>query len=108
MGAAVEGVKLAKGLFIVPLMMVYSPLLLTGDTGWGDVLVAAMWCSMLIVALAVAVEGWAKNATTNIQRLLAACAAPLLLYPSLGTRLIGATALAAALALNFRLDTQKR
>ena len=38
MGAAIEAVKLAKGLFLVPLMMVYSPLLLTADNSWGQVL----------------------------------------------------------------------
>ena len=41
MRSAVEAVKLASGLFIIPLMMAYA-LLLSTEFGWGGVLLAAM------------------------------------------------------------------
>jgi len=100
MGAAFEAVKLAKGLFIVPLMMVYSPLLLTGENGWGSVLQGAAWCALLVVALAIAIEGYAVKSLSTLQRWLAVLAAALLVYPSLVTRLAGTVLLACVLLLN--------
>ncbi|HCD28577.1 MAG TPA: transporter, partial [Gammaproteobacteria bacterium] len=38
MRSAVEAFKLANGLFVIPLMMAYTPLLYGVDAGWGDVL----------------------------------------------------------------------
>jgi len=100
MGAAVEAVKLAKGLFIVPLMMVYSPLLLTAANDWGGALSGAFWCALLIVASATAIEGFAFRPMPALQRLLCIIASVLLVYPSLGTRVLGALLLATVLVLN--------
>jgi len=100
MGAALEAVKLAKGLFIVPLMMVYSPLLLTPDNTWSGALSGALWCALLIVASATAIEGFAFKLMPPLQRLLCVVAAALLVYPALSTRLIGTVMLIGALALN--------
>lgn len=102
MGAAFEAVKLAKGLFIVPLMMVYSPLLLTAENGWLDALLGATWCALLVVALAVAIEGYAFKALQTWQRGLSYVAAALLVYPSVLTRLAGAALLVGVLLLNLR------
>ncbi|MEM7217080.1 MAG: TRAP transporter fused permease subunit [Pseudomonadota bacterium] len=100
MGAAFAAVKLSTGLFIVPLMMVYSPLLLTGDNGWADVLLAGSITVALIVALAIAFEGWAFDRLPPLGRVLAIVAAALLIVPSLFARLAGAVVLAAVLAVN--------
>jgi len=100
MGAAVEAVKLAKGLFIVPLMMVYSPLLLTDDNGWAGALTGALWCALLIIASATAIEGFAFRPMSALQRLLCVAASALLVYPALGTRLVGTALVVGALALN--------
>ncbi len=56
MGAAVEAFKLASGLFVIPLMMAYSALLLTGDNDWGGVLQAGVMTLALMVMVAMAVE----------------------------------------------------
>ena len=103
MGAAFEAVKLAKGLFIVPLMMVYSPLLLTGENGWGSALQGAAWCALLVVALAIAVEGYGYKRLRTWQRWLAVLAAALLIYPGLATRLAG-TALVLGVLLHNRRE----
>lgn len=100
MGAAVEAVKLAKGLFIVPLMMVYSSLLLTDDNGWAGALTGALWCALLIIASATAIEGFAFRPMSALQRLLCVAASALLVYPALGTRLVGTALVVGALALN--------
>lgn len=108
MGAAFEAVKLAKGLFIVPLMMVYSPLLLTGDNGWGGALTGALWCALLIVAAAVAIEGYAFKWLSTLERVLCAGAAALLIYPTLTTRLGGSVLLTVVLLLNWRAERSTR
>jgi len=100
--ASVEAVKLAKGLFVIPLMMVYSPLLYTGDTQLGAVLLAGLWTAALIVASAIAIEGWAFRTLVGSQRLAAACAAIALVYPSLVSRAVGVTLLGVVLFLNGR------
>ncbi len=100
MGAAIEAVKLAKGLFIVPLMMVYSPLLLTGDNSWGSALTGALWCALLIIASATAIEGFAFRRMSVLQRLLCVVASALLVYPSLISRLFGTALVVAALGVN--------
>jgi len=106
MGAAFEAVKLAKGLFIVPLMMVYSPLLLTPDTSWGEALGGAFWCATLIVALACAVEGFAATRLSAAMRGLLLVAAGLLVYPLIETRCIGLVVLIVVVVVNWRRSTQ--
>ena len=53
-----SALKLANGLFVIPLMMAYSPLLLTPDQGWPVVLLAGAVTLLLIVVLAMALEGF--------------------------------------------------
>ena len=100
MGAAFEAVKLAKGLFVVPLMMVYSPLLLLGENGWLDVLLGSLWCAALIVASATAIEGFAFRVMPATQRLMCSVAALLLIYPAPLARILGLVLVVAALAIN--------
>lgn len=102
MASAFEAVKLAKGLFIVPLMMVYSPLLLTADNGWGGALEGAFWCALLIVALAIAIEGFAFHRLQSWQRWVGFVAAGLLVYPSLVSRCVGGVILVGVLLINRR------
>ena len=81
-------------------MMVYSPLLLTADNGWGSALLGALWCALLIIASATAIEGFAFKPMSALQRLACVVASALLIYPSLVSRLLGAVLVVAALALN--------
>ena len=102
MGAANEAVKLAKGLFVVPLMMVYSPLLYMGDNALPDVLLAGLWTAAVIVASAIAIEGWAFKPLTGALRMGAALASVGLIYPSLASRLAGVALLGVVLFINRR------
>lgn len=106
MASAFEAVKLAKGLFIVPLMMVYSPLLLTAENGWLSALQGAFWCALLIVALAVAIEGFAFHRLQHWQRWVGLLAAALLVYPDLVARTLGTAILLMVLVVNRRQPRQ--
>ena len=56
MKTAVEAFKLAAGLFVIPLMMAYTPLLLAEDNTWMDVLGAGVVALAMMVSIAILVE----------------------------------------------------
>jgi TRAP transporter 4TM/12TM fusion protein len=89
MQSAFSAFKLSAGLFVIPLMMAYSPLLLTPQRGWSDVLLASVVCLGLIVALAASVERYLFTALSRAQSGLAVLSAVLLVIPSTASRVAG-------------------
>ena len=89
MRSAFAAFKLSSGLFVIPLMMAYSPLLLTGERSWLDVAWASVACLALIVNIAVVVERHLLVRVSLPQIIVAAIAVPLLLYPSTWGRVLG-------------------
>ena len=102
MGSAVEAVKLASGLFIIPLMMAYSPLLLSAEFGWAGVLLSAVVTGLLMLMLAMLLQQYLFRPVTPVGRTIALLAAALLVYPSTVSRAVGAI-VAAGLMLANRL-----
>ena len=101
MRTAIEAFKLAGGLFVIPLMMAYTPLLLTGDNGWLDVLMAGGVTLALLVALATSIERYcfAPLRTPYVLAMLGAVV--LLVIPEDSTRIAGAVLCLVVLTLNF-------
>jgi TRAP transporter 4TM/12TM fusion protein len=89
MRSAVEAFKLANGLFVIPLMMAYSPLLLTSDLGWSAVLVAGLITMAMMVAVAVCIEGYLFTHADKASRIACLGIAGLLVYPNDISRMIG-------------------
>ena len=89
MSAAVSALKLANGLFVIPLMMAYSPLLLTDAQGWSVVLLAGAVTLLLIVVLAMALEGFLWTTVPMYLRAAAVLCAGLLVWPTTTVRLVG-------------------
>ncbi len=89
MASALAAFKLASGLFIVPLMMAYAPLLLHGDNSWADVLYAGVVTLALILALAVALERYLVREVGTPSAILFMACALLLLLPWVYTRAVG-------------------
>lgn len=102
MRAAVEAFKLASGLFVIPLMMAYSPLLLIDGVGWTSVLGAAALACGVILGLAMAFEGFLFAAVGTLPRCLATLAALLLIWPEAISRLLGCALLLVLLGANWR------
>jgi TRAP-type uncharacterized transport system fused permease subunit len=102
MRSAVEAFKLSNGLFVIPLMMAYSPLLLGGDNGWLQVLLAAGVTFALMLMLAVILEAYLFAAVDRRWRIIAAVAAALLLPPVDELRLLGLLVAAAVVGVNYR------
>ena len=102
MGSAVEAVKLASGLFIIPLMMAYSPLLLSAEFGWAGVLLSAVVTGLLMLMLAMLLQQYLFRPVSPVGRTIALLAAALLVYPSTVSRAVGAV-VAGGLMLANRL-----
>ncbi|MEM7077456.1 MAG: TRAP transporter fused permease subunit [Pseudomonadota bacterium] len=89
MRSAIEAFKLASGLFVIPLMMAFAPLLLTGDTGWADVLLAGAITLVLMITLAMAVERYLFTDLSGLESAIGLVAAGLLVWPDAVTRGVG-------------------
>ena len=99
MQSAVEAVKLASGLFIIPLMMAFSPLLLSAENGWGGVLMSALVTGLLMLMLSMVLQKFLFAPVSFLYRAMALVAAGCLVYPSSTSRLVGSLL---AIALMFR------
>jgi TRAP transporter 4TM/12TM fusion protein len=82
-----ESWKLAKGLYIIPLLFVYSPLLFQGPT-WA-VLETAVLATLGLYCAAAFFEGFHLYDLTWIMRLVMLGAAGLMLWPSLALHGLG-------------------
>ncbi|MCE9679398.1 TRAP transporter fused permease subunit [Shewanella sp. AS1] len=88
MKSSVEAFKLAGGLFIIPIMMAYTDLLHFG-AGILAFSFSLVQTAVVIVALAVAIEGYMFRKLRLIERLFAFISVPLLLLKSYETSIIG-------------------
>jgi TRAP transporter 4TM/12TM fusion protein len=102
MRSAVEAFKLASGLFVIPLMMAYTPLLLDSVNGWGDVLFAAVLTLSLIVAIAMLSERFLFDVVTLPYVFVGLVAIGLLLVPETWIRIVGIAVVLALILQNYR------
>ncbi len=99
--SAVEALKLANGFFILPVMMVYSDILFVEGVSWTEFLIALATTLTLIFSLAFAIERYAFNYVTGLQRLLFAIAVPFLLYKEVEASAIGIVLFALGAIMNY-------
>ena len=89
MKTAVEAFKLSNGLFVIPLLMAYTPLLLSEDLGWFDVAFAGFNGLVLIVLLAVVLERFAFCTLQNHEIILALICIVLVAVPAMAFKIAG-------------------
>ena len=101
LATSVQAFRLASGLFVIPLMMAYSPLLLSEANGWGAVLLAGVQTlavmlnlTMLSLRFFFAPLAWPSLA-------LAALGCILLLWPSWLVNTIGVALTVVLLGVNW-------
>jgi TRAP-type uncharacterized transport system fused permease subunit len=90
-GAAVAGAhpmrtafvswKLAKGLYIIPIVMAYRPLL-GGAPAW-EVVLTMVACAAGLLAFAAALDGYLLRRTTRLERIVFCVAAGCLFWPDI-------------------------
>lgn len=88
MKSSVEAFKLAGGLFIIPIMMAYTNLV-NSDAGIVDLTFSIIQTLTIIIAIAVAIEGYLIRVLTLSERLLALFSIPLILLNPFGVGFIG-------------------
>ncbi|MEN1728438.1 MAG: TRAP transporter fused permease subunit [Pseudomonadota bacterium] len=87
--------KLAKGLYIIPLLFAYTPLV---RGSWLEALEVAVFALIGLYALSAVFEGWLEGPLNALSRLLLAVCALLLLMPT-GSLLVSLSAVAVVCAL---------
>jgi TRAP transporter 4TM/12TM fusion protein len=102
MQTGVAAFKLANGLFVIPLMMAYAPLLLREGNDWVTVLGAATVTLGLMVAIAMVLERFLFTRVSPAVLALAALSAALIVYPTWPTRWVGFLGVVLAAVLNHR------
>ena len=106
MQSALQAFKLAGGLFVIPLMMVYSPLLLTGANGWLDVLFAGVLTVGLMLCIAMLVERYLFAPVAMPVALLSAVAGGMLLMPWTAVRVGGLGLCGVLVLMNYRVSSR--
>ncbi len=106
MRTALVSWKLAKGLYIIPIVMAYRPLLLNGPT-W-EVIVTMISTTLGLVAFAAALERYFFRFATWVETALFALAAWGLLWPELWANGAGFALFVLVLALQRLLHPQDR
>lgn len=86
--ASVEAFKLAAGLFVIPIMMAYSGLINTDGNVLGFVM-GVIQTIAIIIAMALAIEGYLMRKLTYIERIVCLVSLPLLLFNPSGFGLAG-------------------
>ena len=74
-----QATKIASMIFVMPIMFVYTAILLDGTTL--EIVVSVAGATAGVIAWAIFLEGYALSATTTFERTLAALAALILLLP---------------------------
>ncbi len=104
MRSAFEAFKLANGLFVIPLMMAYSSLLLVADNNWQSVILSGLLTLVLIVTIAAIVESYLFTSVTRMWRIIGAISAPLILVPIDWLRIAGVLSCSILIIHNYILS----
>ena len=106
METSVQAWKFAKGLYLIPLFMVFNPEII-----YGGPLPIVLWTgftAMLgLVAFASVIEGWLFGPMDPVSRVVAIPAVAALFWPDLTVEVAGAAVLVAILGLNWMRARQQ-
>ena len=101
MRSAMEAFKLANGLFVIPLMMAYAPLLLIGGQNWLDVLGASAITLALVVSIAISIERFLFTHVSKSLAIVGIAATLLLVTPFTWSRWLGLATCLLVVTVNY-------
>ncbi|MCG9629201.1 MULTISPECIES: TRAP transporter fused permease subunit [Vibrio] len=101
MKSSVEAFKLAGGLFIIPIMMAYTSIVNPND-GMPALLFSIVQTLTIIVAIAIAIEGYLIRSLNMVERLVALLAIPLLLLNPFGLGPLGIAIIIGLIVIQWR------
>jgi TRAP-type uncharacterized transport system fused permease subunit len=91
---------MAKGLYLIPLFMVYNPELITGGETWYYVWTIVI-AFVALLAFAAALEGYLFTRMAWYSRILATIGLVLIFYPSFTYEVIGLAVMTAVITINL-------
>jgi len=100
MRTALQAWKMAKGLYLIPLFMVYNPELITGGETW-YVIWTIIVAFVALLAFAAALEGYLFTRMAWYSRLLAVVGLILIFYPSFTYEVIGMVVMSVVVFMNL-------
>ncbi|WP_269078778.1 TRAP transporter permease [Endozoicomonas numazuensis] len=101
MKSSVEAFKLAAGLFLIPVMMAYTGLINTeGD--FAGLAIAVVQTVAIIIAMAVAIEGYLIKRLSLLERGVAFISLPILLFNPAGFGFVGVAVVSVLLFMQWR------
>jgi TRAP transporter 4TM/12TM fusion protein len=93
--------KLAKGLYIIPLLFAYTSLI---DGGWGEKLIISLFAMIGLAAFSSVSAGYLVYRLTGTQKILLLISIPLILWPeSIIINLTGLIVVSMCIFLNIRI-----
>jgi len=101
MKSSVEAFKLAGGLFIIPIMMAYTNLANPG-AGAVDFFYSIVQTLTIIIAIAVAIEGYLLRVLSLFERVLAMLTIPLILLDPFGLGVLGIVIMFGLIVVQWR------
>ena len=105
MKSSVEAFKLAGGLFIIPIMMAYTNLV-NSEAGVVDLTYSIIQTLTIIIAIAVAIEGYLLRPLTAVERLLAFLTIPLVMLDPFGVGFLGIAIMIGLILVQWRGQAQ--
>lgn len=108
MKTAVQAWKFAKGLYLIPLFMVYNPELIVGGDLW-YVIFTVIVAIVALSAFAAALEGFIFTRMAWFSRLLVGAGVVMIFFPSLVTETVGLIMMMVVLGINrYRYQREQR
>jgi len=100
METSVQAWKFAKGLYLIPVFMVYNPEIILGGP-----LISVLWAGAIAIlalaAFAAAIEGWLFAPMDPISRLVVVPATIAVFHPAYAVEAVGAAVLLGVLVINW-------
>jgi TRAP transporter 4TM/12TM fusion protein len=95
----IQGWKLASGMYVIPFLVVYSPLIFTGTVAMAIETTIATGIGLF--AMAVFLEGYYRRHVNILKRIMCGVAAALLFWPELVSHVAGVLLFAAFFAIHL-------
>ncbi len=100
-----QGWKLSSGMYVIPILIVYTPLIFTGTVIMAIETTVAT--AIGLFSMAILLEGYYRRHVNILKRLVCGCAAALLFWPSIALHLAGLLLFAAFLLVHILYGRKK-
>jgi len=101
-----QGWKLASGMYVIPLRIVFTPLIFTGTVIMA--IETAVAAAIGLFSMSILLEGYYRRHVNILKRIMCGAAAALLFWPNIALHLAGLLLFAAFFAVHMFFGREKR